>query len=147
MPKGAAWPLGRREPGYQPVPDHVDQGGWPCRGFLLGHRCHLPLPLAVVIIACPGLMPPAPARPVQNVRHAPLSQRHALPEQPADFPSAQADRSPRCALKRAKLVFSPCAPFFGATSVAVAVRTTAKNAWAHMAKVMWRYHPVQLRTS
>ena len=41
----------------------------------------------------------------------------------------------------------PLHPFFWVTSVPVSARTTAKNACAHMAKVMWRYHPVQLRTS
>jgi hypothetical protein len=93
-------------------------------------------------------MPPAPLRPAQDARRAPLSDRHKLPEQPSDFGSAQADRSPRCALKRAKLVVvSPGAPFWGATSVPVSARTTAKNACAHIAHVMWRYHPVQLRTS
>src|SRR5262245_29516579 len=101
-----------------------------------------------MIIACPGLMPPAPPRPVQDAHRAPLYHSYQLPEQPSDFGAAQADRSPRCALKCAKLVvISLCAPFLGATSVSVSARTTAKNACAHMANVMWRYHPVQLRTS
>jgi hypothetical protein len=41
----------------------------------------------------------------------------------------------------------PLRPFLGVTSVPVSARTTAKNACAHIAKVMWRYQPVQLRTS
>src|SRR5262249_13249331 len=105
-------------------------------------------PPAVVIIACPGLMPPAPLRPVQHARYAPFSHRHKVPKQPANFGATQADWRPRWALKRAKLgLVRPLPPFWGAPSVPVSARTTAKNAWAHMANVMWRYHPVQLRTS
>lgn len=148
MRKGTACPVYRREQRRQPVPHHVDQR-WRLRRFSwLVRRWRLPLPPAVMIIACPGLMPPAPPRPVQDARRAPLYRRHQVPEQPADFGAAQADWSPRCALKRAKLVvMSLCAPFLGATPVPVSARTTAKNACAHMANVMWRYHPVQLRTS
>jgi hypothetical protein len=148
MRKGAACPLGRREQGGQPMPHHVEQRERLRRPPWLVRRGRRPPPPAAVIVACPGLMPPAPLRPAQDVRRAPLSHRDKLPEQTSDFGPAQADRSPRCALKRAKLVFiTPCPPFGGATSVPVSARTTAKNACAHMANVVWRYHPVQLRTS
>jgi hypothetical protein len=148
MCKGSAGPFCRREQGFQPAPHDVEQRGRLRRCSVRVRRRRVRLPLAVVIIPCPSLMPPAPPRPVQDARRAPLSNSHQLPEQPSDFGRAQADRSPRCALKRARLVIvTPCAPFGGATSVPVSARTTAKNACAHMAKVMWRYHPVQLRTS
>jgi len=130
------------------MPHHVEQRGRLRRFCWRGRRGRLPLPSAVVIIAGPGLVPPAPPRPLEDARRRPFAPRHELPEQPADFGPAQADRSPRCALKRAKLVVVRLsAPFLRATSVPVAARTTAKNACAHMANVMWRYHPVHLRTS
>src|SRR5262245_57872367 len=53
----------------------------------------VPLSLTVVIIAGPGLMPPAPLRPVQEARHAPHCRSPELPEQPADFGPTQVDRS------------------------------------------------------
>jgi hypothetical protein len=148
MRKGSACPLCRREQGGQPTPHHVDQRWWLRRFFLLVRRRRVPLPLAISVISRPGVVPPAPPRPRQDARRAPLYPSHKLPEQPSDFGSAQADRSPWCALKRDKLVFlSPCPPVLGVTAVPVSARTTAKNACAHIAKVMWRYHPVQLRTS
>jgi hypothetical protein len=148
MCEGAAGPLCRREQGCQPTPHHVDQRWRLRRFFLLVRRRRLPAPLAVVVISRPGVVPPAPPRPVQDARRAPRYPSHELPEQPSDFAPAQSDRSPRCALKRDKLVvLSPCPPFLGLTSVPVSARTTARNACAHIAKVMWRYHPVQLRTS
>jgi hypothetical protein len=148
MRTGSTCPVDRREQAFQSAPEHVDQGGRWHRVSWLVCRWRWPLPLAVVIIAGPRLVPSAPPRPLQDARRAPLYRNHQLPEQPADFGPTQADWSPRWALKRARLVLGkPCAPFFRATSVPVAARTTAKNACAHMANVMWRYHPVQLRTS
>jgi hypothetical protein len=85
---------------------------------------------------------------VQDARRAPRSTSDKLPEQLADCDPAQADRSPRCALHRVQLVLvGPCAPFWGATSVPLAARTSAKNACTHRANGMWRYHLVPLRTS
>ena len=55
----------------------------------------------------------------------------------------------RLALKAAKLL-SVGWPrvFLGASSVGRwAARRTVNSAYAHMANVIWRYHPVQLRTS
>lgn len=148
MRKGSPCPLCGREQGGQPAPHHVDQRWRRGRCSWLVHRWRLPLPLAIVVMSCPGLVPPAPPRPMQDARRTPLDTSHELPEQPSNFGPAQSDWSPRCALKRDKRGFvSPCAPFLGVTSVPVSARTTAKNACAHMAKVMWRYHPVQLRTS
>ena len=99
MCPGASGTLGRREQGCQPVPYHIDQYWRLHLGVLLGLRWCLPLPPAVVIKAGPGLMPPAPPRPVQDARRTLFYHRHELPEQPADFGTTQADRSPRCALK------------------------------------------------
>jgi hypothetical protein len=148
MCKGAACPVCRREQAFQAAPEHVDQCGRWHRFPWLVCRWRLPLPLAIVIIAGPRLVPPAPPRPLQEARRAPLYHNHKLPKQPADFGPAQADWSPRWALKRARLALgNPCAPFLRATSVPVSARTTAKNACAHMANVVWRYHPVQRRTS
>jgi len=138
----------RRQQRFQPGPDHVKQCWRWCGRLLLGGRWRVPLSLTVVIIAGPGLVPPAPLRPVQEACHALRCRSPELPKQPADFGRAQADWSPRWALKRAKLVaVGPCPPFLGAASAPVSARRTVKNACAHMANVMWRYHPVQLRTS
>jgi hypothetical protein len=71
--------------------------------------------------------PPQSARTADGFR-----PRSGGPEPAVRFETGQAGRRP------------PSAPFLGATSVPVSARTTAKNACAHMANVMWRYHPVQL---
>jgi hypothetical protein len=145
---GAAGPVWRQEQGGQSAPHHVDQRGRLRCCFLRVCRGPLPLPLAVGRITCPGVVPPAPPRPLEDACRTPFDPSHELPEQPADVGPAQADRSPRCALKRATLVvLRPDAPFLRATSVPVSTRMPAKNACAHMANVMWRYHPVHLRTS
>ena len=148
MGKGAAGSVWRREQGCPPAPPRVDRG-WQRRRFAwLVRRWRVPLPVARVVVACPGLVPPAPPRPRQDAHRAPLYTSHEWPEQPSAFGPAQADRSPRCALTRDKPVFvRPCTPFLGGTAVPVSARTTAKNACAHRAKVRWRYHPVHLRTS
>jgi hypothetical protein len=148
MRKGSSWLLCLWKQGLQPTPEHVDLH-WRRRHFaLLVHRWRLSLPLAIVIITRPGLVPPTPPRPMHDACRTALYTHHELPEQSPDFSPAQSDRSPRFALKWDKLVLvSPWALFLGVTSVPVLARTTAKNACAHMANVMWRYHPVQLRTS
>ena len=64
--------LWRREQGCQPAPRHVDQG-WQLRRFSwLVRRWRVPLPLAIVVISCPVVVPPAPPRPMQDAHRAPL---------------------------------------------------------------------------
>lgn len=122
-------------------------------GHLHG-RCSMvgrppPIPPPGMMPTRPALVPPSPPRPLQDgVDGARVCQHHG-PKQVADFGATQPDRSPRWALKVAKLVVSPVTnPFFGGGGGAsVSMRITAKNACAHMANVTWRYQPVQLRTS
>lgn len=104
---------------------------------------------AVMVITRPGLMPPPPPRPRQHSRGSALDRQDQLPKQPPNFGTTQSDRSPRRALKLAKrLVVSTFGcPFFGATSAPLSARMSVKKAWAHIATVMWRYHPVKERTS
>jgi hypothetical protein len=103
----------------------------------------------IVIVARPGLMPAPPRRPAQYRCHVTLENQDQLPEQPPYFGTTQAHTRLRWALKTAKLL---CAgwfgsPFFGAASAPVSWRITLKKALAHIASVMWRYQPVNERTS
>ncbi len=137
------------ETGRQPTPHHLQHLPRRCSTGIVLRLGHRRVPSSVVVIARPGLVPPPPAGPAQHCCHARLGSRHQLPEQMANFATTQSDRSPRWALKLAKLLVAASrSPLFsGATSRPVSARTTAKNAWAHMANVICRYHPVQLRTS
>ncbi len=96
-----------------------------------------------------GLMLPTPVRPREVVLHRVQRCQHQLPAEVANLGDAQMDLRPRRALNARKLlVLDPvCLPFFGRSLSIAAARTTAKNACAHIANVICRYHPVQLRTS
>lgn len=106
-------------------------------------------PSTIVVIARPGLVPASPARPREQRAGGAFHAYSQVPKQVAYLRATQPDRSLRAALNVAKRFRSASTgrPFFGTTAVPVSARTTAKKACAHMASVMCRYHPVQLRTS
>jgi hypothetical protein len=95
------------------------------------------------------LMPTAPLRPRQDVAGGLLHSQDQAPQQAADLRHAQGDRSPRPALKAARLrrSWGGGRLFFNASTAIVPARRTVNKASAHMASVICRYHPVQLRTS
>lgn len=137
----------------QPSPNYLCYIDW-LLDFLLPALCSrllflLPRSRSVVIIACRRLMPASPPRPLQQRCCAPLDQQHYLPEQMADFCTTQPYCRKRAALKAAILLACPClrCPFFGTTSAPFSARITLKNAAAHIASVICRYHPVHERTS
>src|SRR5690242_11302813 len=95
------------------------------------------------------LMPAAPCGPGQNALHFLLRGEHKAPEETPNFAHTQRHPSPRVALKAARLLGLRWANvFFGVSADGRwAARSTVNSAYAHMASVIWRYHPVQLRTS
>jgi hypothetical protein len=85
---------------------------------------------------------------------APAPLRCAPPPRPAartdgGFPHSLLDYRLRRALNAAKLLARSDlgSPGFGATFAPCSARITAKNACAHIASVICRYHPVHERTS
>jgi hypothetical protein len=94
-----------------------------------------------------GLMPPPPVRPGQDVVDGVLRRQLQAPEQPTQFGHAQGDQSPRLALNAARLLGPDGGLFLKASTAIAPARSTDSRARAHMAKVIWRYQPVQLRTS
>ena len=71
------------------------------------------------------LMPAAPGRPGQNAFHALLRGQHEAPEEAPNLPDTQSHRSPRVALKVAKLLGAGWGDiFFGASCVG---RWTARS--------------------
>ena len=105
-------------------------------------------PPFVVPILGDALMPAAPRRPGQNPFHFLLRGQHKTPEETTNLANTQRHASPRVALNAAKLLgWEGSSVFFGSSSGRWAARSTVNSAYAHMAKVICRYHPVQLRTS
>ncbi len=146
---GSASALCRWEQRHKTTPDYLQYVRGRGSRLLVTRLVIPPFPLAVVVIACPRLMPPPPPGPAQQRCCMALNNQDDVPEQASNFGAAQPERSPRWTLKAAKLGVSGrfgC-PFFGATCTPVSARITTKNACAHMANVMCRYQPVQLRTS
>ena len=78
-----------------------------------------------------------------------LRGKHKAPEETTNFAHTQRPPSPRVALNAARLLGVRWDNvFFGVSSGGRwAARSTVNSAYAHMASVIWRYHPVQLRTS
>lgn len=119
------------------------------RSWQAARRSTLLVSAPIVIVARPGLMPTPPRRPAQDCRCTALDRQDQLPQQAPNFRTTQPDRSPRWALKFAKLL-APSrlrSPFFGAAAAPLSLRMTLKKALTHIAKVMWRYQPVNERTS
>ena len=105
-------------------------------------------PPFVVPILGDALMPAAPRRPGQNPFHFLLRGQHKTPEETTNLADTQRHASPRVALNVAKLLgWEGSSVFFGSSGGRWAARSTVNSAYAHMAKVICRYHPVQLRTS
>src|SRR6516164_8959149 len=94
------------------------------------------------------LMPAAPCGPGQHALHFLLRSQHQAPAEMTNLADTQRHAHPRVALKAAKLRRLGCGSvFLGASGGRWAARRTVNSAYAHMASVIWRYHPVQLRTS
>ena len=94
-------------------------------------------------------MPAAPCGPAQNPFDALLRRQHETPEETTYLANAQWHPSPREVLKALRLLRrEPCEIFFnGGAAGRWATRSTVNSAYAHIANVICRYHPVQLRTS
>src|SRR5215475_1201121 len=102
----------------------------------------------IVPILGDALMPAAPPRPGQNPFHGLLRGQHQTPEEAPNLADTQRHASPRVALNAAKLLgLAASCVFFGSSRGRWAACRTVNSAYAHMANVIWRYHPVQLRTS
>src|SRR5690554_107897 len=67
-------------------------------------------------------------------------------QEPSHFRNRQGHRSPRLRLNAVKFWKEPL-PFFRRSDGIPCARMTVKKAWATMAKVMCRCHPVHERTS
>jgi hypothetical protein len=95
------------------------------------------------------LVPAAPPRPRQNALHFLLRDQHEAPKETPNLTDTQWYASPRVALKAVRLLAVGWANMFlGASAIGTWVaRNTVNKAYAHMANVICRYHPVQLRTS
>jgi len=94
-------------------------------------------------------MPAAPYGPGQHTLNALLCGEHEPPEEAPNLADTQRHTSPREVLKAVRLLgMGPCGIFFHEGAVGrCAARSTVNRAYAHMANVMGRYHPVQLRTA
>src|SRR5919199_1539011 len=96
-----------------------------------------------------SLVPSSPARPRQHRRDRLHDDEDHFPQQATALGHTEPNQSPRRALKVAKLLglARTGSPFFGSSASCAAARIIVKTACAHMANVMCRYHPPQLRTS
>src|SRR5215218_8067270 len=96
-----------------------------------------------------SLVSASPVRPRQYLLGGLLHRQDERPEQMANLCDTQPNQRPRRVLKVAMLL--PCSrprpPFFGRSAALAAARITVSVACAHIANVIWRYQPVQLRTS
>jgi hypothetical protein len=106
-------------------------------------------PALVVIVLGSGLMPTTPVGPGQDVVRRVLRREDDAPEEPANLLDTQREARPRPALKAARLcpAWGTSRLFFNASTARHPARSTVSRAKAHMARVIWRYQPVQLRTS
>jgi hypothetical protein len=105
-------------------------------------------PFVVIKLSHP-LVPAPPRGPFQNVTDGLLGRQHKAPEEAANLGDAQWDPPLRAALNAARLCNGPWSNIFlgSALSCRYPARTIVSSAYAHMAKVICRYHPAQLRTS
>ncbi len=95
------------------------------------------------------LVPTAPHGPGEHPFHALLGGQRETPEEAANLADTQRHLNPREVLKAVRLPRAePWKIFFndGAVGRWVA-RSTVNSAYAHMANVTGRYHPVQFRTA
>jgi hypothetical protein len=94
-------------------------------------------------------MRPAPRRPGEHVAEGLLHRQDQAPQQPASLGDAQGHPSPQRALKAVKrlLGWQDDRLFFNISTAMTPARRTVSRARAPIARVIGRYHPVQLRTS
>jgi len=102
-----------------------------------------------VIVGRSALMPSAPTGPRANMLDGLPRGQDQPAEQPPYLGHAQREERPRLALNAARLLraWGGGRLFFNASTAMAPARSTTSRAKAHMARVRWRYHPVQLRTS
>ena len=102
----------------------------------------------MILLSYPLVLAP-PRRPVQHLANRLLSRQHEVPEEVTHLGHAQGDPRRRAALNAARLFGGAASSIFlgNGSSCRCRARTTASKAYAHIAKVRCRYHPVQLRTS
>src|SRR5712691_3448595 len=95
------------------------------------------------------LVPAAPSRPGKYTLRALLGGQHKTTEEVPNLPDTSRHTSAREALKAVRLLdVEPWGVFFNGGGVGrCPARSTVSSAYAHIAKVMCRYQPVQLRTS
>ena len=146
---GSPCALGWRESRREPLPHHLEHRRRVSCWFRLTLWNRAGSTPSIVIIARPRLVPAPPPRPVQQGGRGALHGDAQRPKQAPNLGTAQLHGSPRWALKCAKLLVPVGSgrPLFGAIDAPVSARTTVRKACAHMARVICRYHPVQLRTS
>jgi hypothetical protein len=103
----------------------------------------------IVIVGGQLLMPPAPAEPGDHGLGGLLHGEDQAPQPLPNLRHAQREARPRRALKAARgWAFWTGGRHFFNTSTAIApARSTVSRASVHMARVICRYQPVQLRTS
>src|SRR5712692_4161810 len=102
----------------------------------------------VVPVFGDSLVPAAPRGPGQNTLHALLCGQHKTPEEAANLADTQRHPNPRTVLKAVRLPrVEPWHIFFnGGAAGRWTARSTVNSAYAHLANVIGRYHPVQRRT-
>jgi hypothetical protein len=103
----------------------------------------------VVIVFRDALMPATPAGPGHHVARALLERQDQAPQEPPNLLDSQREVSPRVALNAARLLlpWRDGRLFLNASTAMAPARKTTNRAKAHMASVICRYQPVQLRTS
>lgn len=94
-------------------------------------------------------MPAPPLGPGHHVVHGMLERQPQAPQEPPKLLYAQRDGSPRLALNAARLrrSWEDSRLFLNASTAMAPARKVVSRASAYMARVIWRYQPVQLRTS
>ena len=105
--------------------------------------------LLIVIIAGETLMPTAPPGPRHDPLGGLLHSQDQPPQEPTNLGDAQREESPRLALNAANELASRAGGrlFFNCSTAMAPARKMVSRARAHIASVICRHHPVQLRTS
>src|SRR4029453_15091897 len=110
---------------------------------------HQRLTTPIVVVLGGGLVPPTPVRPTQDVTGRLRHGQDQSPQQPTPLGDAQREERPRPALNAASGLTSRGGHrlFLNASTAIGPARMIVSRANAHMARVIGRYQPVQVRTS